>query len=97
MRAPGCCCTNCAAPWPDRDAILLAGRVELDECYIGGLEEGLRGRLNLEKTLIVVAAQEDVPGIGRIRMRQIVNASAESLVPFVQDSVQPGSVIHTDG
>jgi len=30
-------------------------------------------------------------------MRQIVDASAESLVPFVQDSVEPGSVIHTDG
>src|ERR1700721_141702 len=30
-------------------------------------------------------------------MRQIVGASAESLMPFVQDSVAPGSVIHTDG
>lgn len=80
---------------PGRD--LLTGRIEVDECYIGGLEEGLPGRLNLEKTLVVVAAQEDGPGIGRIRMRQIVDASAESLVPFVQDSVKPGSVIHTDG
>ena len=24
-------------------------------------------------------------------------AFAESLVPFVQDSVEPGSVVHTDG
>jgi transposase-like protein len=80
---------------PGRD--LLTGRVEVDECYIGGLEEGLPGRLNLDKALIVVAAQEDGPGIGRIRMRQIVDASAASLVPFVQDSVEPGSVIHTDG
>ena len=80
---------------PGRD--LLTGRVEVDECYIGGLEEGLPGRLNLDKALIVVAAQEDGPGIGRIRMRQIVDASAQSLVPFVQDSVEPGSVIHTDG
>ena len=30
-------------------------------------------------------------------MRQIVDASAESLVPFVRDSVEPGSVVHTDG
>ena len=30
-------------------------------------------------------------------MRQIIDASAESLVPFVQDSVEPGSTIHTDG
>ena len=58
---------------------------------------GLPGRLNLDKALIVVAAQEDGPGIGRIRMRQIVDASAASLVPFVQDSVEPGSIIHTDG
>ena len=80
---------------PGRD--LLTGRVEVDECYIGGLEEGLLGRLNLKKALIVIAAQEDGPGIGRIRMRQIADASAESLIPFVQDSVTPGSVIHTDG
>ena len=80
---------------PGRD--LLSGRVEVDECYVGGLEEGLPGRLNLKKALIVVAAQEDGAGIGRIRMRQIVDASAASLVPFVQDSVEPGSAIHTDG
>jgi transposase-like protein len=80
---------------PGRD--LLAGRIEVDECYVGGLEEGLPGRLNLKKALIVIAAQEDGPGIGRIRMRQIIDASAKSLVPFVQDSVAPGSVIHTDG
>ena len=75
----------------------LTGRVEIDECYVGGLEEGLPGRLNLDKTLVVIAAQEDGPGIGRIRTRQIVDASAASLIPFVQDSVEPGSVIHTDG
>jgi transposase-like protein len=80
---------------PGRD--LLTGRVEVDECYVGGLEEGLPGRLNLEKALVVVAAQEDGPGTGRIRMRQIIDASAESLVPFVRESVAPGSVIHTDG
>src|SRR5271167_2294947 len=34
---------------PGRD--LLMGRVEVDECYIGGLEEGLPGRLNLDKAI----------------------------------------------
>jgi hypothetical protein len=80
---------------PGRD--LLMGRVEVDECYLGGPEEDLAGRLSLDKALVVVAAQEDGPGVGRIRMRQIVDASAASLVPFVQDSVEPGAVIHTDG
>jgi transposase-like protein len=80
---------------PDRDR--LTGRVEVDETYLGGLEEGVRGRQTERKALIIVAAQEDGPGIGRIRMRRIVDASAESLVPFIQDSVEAGSVVHTDG
>lgn len=80
---------------PGRDR--LTGRVEVDECYVGGVEEGLPGRLNLDKALVVVAAQEDGPGIGRIRMRQIIDASADSLMPFVRESVEPGSVVHSDG
>ena len=67
---------------PERDR--LTGRVEVDETYLGGLEEGVRGRQTECKALIVVAAQEDGPGIGRIRMRRIADASAESLVPFVR-------------
>jgi len=80
---------------PGRD--LLTGRVEVDESYVGGPEEGLPGRLNLEKALVVVAAEEDGAGIGRIRLRQIVDASAESLIPFVRESVVAGSTVHTDG
>jgi transposase-like protein len=80
---------------PGRD--LLTGRVEVDESYLGGLEEGLRGRLFEEKALIVVAAQEDGKGIGRIRMQQIADASAESLEPFLLASIEQGSVVHTDG
>jgi transposase-like protein len=30
-------------------------------------------------------------------MRQIIDAPAGSLVPFVQESVEPGGIIHTDG
>ena len=39
---------------PGRD--LLSGRVEVGESYLGGLEEGLRGRLTKTKALIAVAA-----------------------------------------
>lgn len=80
---------------PGRD--LLTGRVEVDECYPGGLEEGLRGRLIESKALVVIAAQENGHGIGRIRLRLIPDASAESLHPFILDSVTRDSVIHTDG
>lgn len=79
---------------PGRDR--LAGTVEVDETYLGGVEKGMRGRQTAKKALIVVAAQEDGQGIGRIRMRRIADASSASLIPFVQDSIEPGSVVHTD-
>jgi hypothetical protein len=78
-----------------RRAMVRPGRDLLTD--IGGEEEGLPGRLNLKKVLVAVAAQEDGPGIGRIRMRQVIDASAESLIPFIWDSVQLGCVVHTDG
>src|ERR1022692_5017773 len=80
---------------PGRDR--LSGRVEVDETYLGGLEEGVRGRHTETKALVVIAAQEDGAGIGRIRMRRISHASAQSLEPFIMESIEPGSVIHTDG
>lgn len=80
---------------PGRDRLM--GCVEVDETFLGGLEEGAYGRGTFKKALVVIAAQEDGKGIGRIRMRRIMNASAESLLPFIRDSVEPGSTIHTDG
>lgn len=80
---------------PDRDRI--RGRVEVDETYLGGLEEGVRGRKTFKKALVIIAAQEEGEGIGRIRMRRILDASADSLHSFVKSAVEPGSLIHTDG
>jgi len=75
----------------------LRGGVEVDETYVGGLEEGVRGRQTEKKALVVVAAEEDGGGMGRIRMRQIPDATAESLMAFIQESIEPGSLVHTDG
>jgi len=79
---------------PGRDR--LSGRVEVDEAYIGGIEEGVRGRQTVKKSLIVVAAQEDGKGIGRIRMARVPDASAACLHRFVEDAVEAGSRVHTD-
>jgi len=76
----------------------LHGLVEVDETYLGGLEEGRRGRPSTgKKALIAVAAEEVGRGIGRVRLRRIRDASAASLCPFVQDAVEPGSQVRTDG
>ncbi len=80
---------------PERDR--LSGNVEVDETYLGGLEEGLRGRQIENKALIAIAVQFEGKKIGRIRMKRILDASGKSLHTFIQECVEPGSVIHTDG
>ena len=81
---------------PGRDR--LTGLVEVDETYLGGEEAGLDGRGALTKALIVVAAQaEGRRRVGRIRLRRVPNASANSLQGFIDEVVEPGSVVHTDG
>ena len=74
----------------------LAGVVEVDESYLGGNEQGVLGRHIAGKALVVVAAEEDGRGIGRIRLRHIPDASAARLIPFIEDSIEPGSTVHTD-
>ncbi len=64
----------------------LSGRVEVDETYVGGAEEGLashrrRGRRRGDRK-----DHEAHPG-----------ASKQQLHGFIQEAVEPDSTIHTDG
>jgi len=77
---------------------LLGGRVEVDETYVGGEEEGAVGRGAKTKALVVIAIEVHEPkGFGRVRLRLVPDASGKSLVPFVREVVTPGSVVVTDG
>jgi transposase-like protein len=80
---------------PGREA--LSGQVEVDETFIGGVEKGGGARHLGSKALVVIAAEADGRGIGRIRMGQIPDSSAESLGGFVEKTVTPGAVLITDG
>src|SRR5271166_2679365 len=67
---------------PGRDR--LRGRIEVDETYIGGAnEKGAHARQLRRKSLVVIAAQEEGRGTGRIRMARIPDASAASLHGFI--------------
>ena len=79
---------------PGRDR--LSGAIEVDETYLGGLEEGLRGREIENKTLVVIAAQQDGSKIGRVRMKHIPDASSASLHAFITATIEPGSTVVTD-
>lgn len=80
---------------PGRDR--LAGMIEVDEIFIGGERPGKRGRGAANKTLVVIAAQHAKKGIGRIRLTRVANASGDSLEPAVEQMIEPGSEVHTDG
>lgn len=79
---------------PGRDR--LSGIVEVDESYIGGKKAGKRGRGAAGKALVVIAAQLDGSGIGRIRLRQVPDASAESLESAIEQAIEAGSKVRTD-
>jgi hypothetical protein len=80
---------------PGRDR--LRGTIEVDETYWGGEEPGLIGRLTEKKALIVVAAETDGKGIGRIRLRHIPDVARTTLHGFIAEAIEPGSTVQTDG
>ena len=80
---------------PGRDR--LSGEVEVDETFVGGVQTGGGRRHVGNKALVAIAAEVRGRAIGRIRMHRIEDSSAESLLPFVQEAVEPGAVVITDG
>ena len=80
---------------PDRDR--LFGAVEVDEMYVGGQEKGVHGRQTEKKAIVACAVEVlDNKRLGRVRLRRVADVSDESLRPFVQDAVEPGSSVLTD-
>ena len=79
---------------PGRDK--LHGRVEVDETFVGG-EDPKGGTWADQKAVVVIAAEEDGPGIGRIRLATVPKPTKKSLHRFAQETIEPGSILHTDG
>ena len=89
---------------PDRER--LKGVVEVDESYLSIsdrdaplLDEERRKRKYRTHLVPVVIAVELLQprGFGRIRLRRIDNDSAEQVVPFVQENIEPAAEVRTDG
>jgi hypothetical protein len=86
---------------PDRDR--LKGQVEVDETYLAltDREEPLSAvgrKSSTAKVLVVIAVETLQPkGFGRIRLRRIDRDSAPYVIPFVQEAIEPGAQVRTDG
>lgn len=76
----------------------LKGEVEVDEFFLGGYEEGLRGsRQRGKKALCAVAVEVRGQGSGRLRLATLPDAAKPALTAFVRETTAKGAVVHTDG
>lgn len=73
----------------------LCGDVEVDEAFIGGVRRGSRGKLN--KIPVAIAAEIRGTGIGRVRLKRLISITTRGLQDFVEEAVDPGSRLVTDG
>jgi transposase-like protein len=75
----------------------LGGLVEVDETYWGADDQPVIGRLTYYKALILVAAQVNGEGIGRIRLRHVPDLSKATVHHFITEAIEPGATVRTDG
>jgi transposase-like protein len=80
---------------PEREP--LRGEVEVDEFYLGGLDETHVGRrLGARKALCGVAVEVRGRGSGRVRLAVLEDLSGRSLGSFVNATTEAGAIVHTD-
>ena len=79
----------------------LGGVVEIDETFVSIADKSpvkTKKKSNTDAAIVAIAVEMIQPkGFGRIRLRRIERDSAEFVIPFVQDSVAPGSTLRSDG
>jgi transposase-like protein len=81
----------------------LKGLVEVDETYLSISDRqnpiSPKGRKSsTTKILMAIAVEILQPkGFGRIRLRRIEKDSSVHVIPFVQEVIEPGAQVHTDG
>jgi transposase-like protein len=80
---------------PEREP--LKREVEVDEFFLGGVEEGHKGRgPGAKKTLCGVAVEVRGRGSGRVRLSVLEDASGRSLGSLVKRTTAVGAIVHTD-
>jgi transposase-like protein len=68
------------------------GNVEVDETYVGGVRKGKRGRGAAGKTAVVGAVERK----GRVKAQVVPNTEAQTVLPFVDQTVDASATVHTD-
>lgn len=74
----------------------LTGNIEVDETYIGGYDEGERGRSLEEKTAVVIALEIRGEQLGRAYALQIENCSGQELRKIFDKHIDNEAFIKAD-
>lgn len=74
----------------------LTGKVEVDETVVGGQEDGVKGRKNNKKKLVVVAIEKKSRGVSRMYAKVISKSSAKELGEFMEKTISKEANIKTD-
>jgi hypothetical protein len=74
----------------------IKGKVEVDETVVGGQEEGVVGRKNGKKKLIVFAIEKTGRGVSRLYGKVIKHSSAKELGDFMKENIEPNAIVKTD-
>jgi len=74
----------------------ITGTAEVDETVFGGQEEGVRGRKNKNKKLVVVGIEKRKKGISRLYAKVIPSSDALSLGGFMKHHIDPKAKVTTD-
>ena len=70
----------------------FTGEVELDESYFGGTRKGKRGRGAAGKVPVFGSLKRG----GKVYTQVIPDAKSNTLMPIIQEKIQPDSIVYTD-
>jgi transposase-like protein len=76
--------------------IKLQGKVDVDEFFVGGYEEGKTGRSKGKKKQVVMGIQMKNKGIFRCHATQIDNGGTKQLKPFFEKHISKEAKVRTD-
>jgi transposase-like protein len=74
----------------------LVGQVEVDETIVGGQEEGVVGRKNGKKKIVVIAAERKGKGISRLYGKVVEHSNSKELGNFMKKTIDSDAFIKTD-
>jgi hypothetical protein len=74
----------------------MIGKVEVDEFVVGQQEEGVVGRKNKAKRLVVIAIEKTGKGVSRMYAKQIDRSTKKNLKVFIDENISIDAEIKTD-